>query len=201
MKGLFVAISGPSGVGKGTIINLLKERIKSLVFVLSLTTRAPRPGEKDGEQYHFVSREDFEAKMAAGEFLETAQVHDKDYYGVLKKPVEEALSDGKVVVREVDVQGIANLKKVIPPDQLMTIFIKPENLDFLRNHIEKRSELPPEEIQRRLESVEKEMAEAVHFNYQFTNYENRLESCYLDIEGVIFSRAEQMGISTDMKRA
>lgn len=202
MKGLFVAIAGPSGVGKGTIVDLLRKRVPGLQFVLSMTTREIRPGEQDGVQYHFVGKEEFEKRIAAGEFLEYAQVHQKDYYGILKAPVEEALRSGKVVVREVDVQGMESLLKIIPRDQLLTIFILPENMNVLRQRIEKRGVMPEEEMKRRMESEEKELAEAKRFDYRLTNYEGRVEACYLDVEGVIFSRAQQMGLPfLDMKRS
>lgn len=200
MKGLLVAISGPSGSGKGTIIDLLRERLKVLTFVLSVTTRAPRPGEKDGEVYNFVSKAEFEKKIENGEFLEYAQVHDKEYYGVLRKPVEEALERGEVVVREMDVQGIESVKKIIPAKNLLTIFLKPENLNVLRSRIMKRSDLPEEEIERRMESAKKEMLLAPKFNYQFINYDDRIEHCYFDVEGAIFSRVEALHLPIDMKR-
>ncbi len=201
MKGLLVTISGPSGSGKGTIINLLKERLKDLTFVLSVTTREPRPGEKDGEVYHFVSKEEFEKMIENKELLEYAQVHNKEYYGVLKKPVEDALGKGKVVVREVDVQGIDSIRKIIPRENLMTIFLKPESINILKTRILRRSELPEEEVDRRIESAKQELLLAPQFDYQFVNYEDRVESCYLDVEGVIYSRVEAMGLLVDMKRS
>lgn len=193
LNGVFVAISGPSGVGKGTIMNLLRERLKNAVFVLSHTTRRMRAGEEDGVQYHFVSKEEFERGIAAGEFLEYAQVHQKDYYGILKKPVETALNSGKLVLREVDVQGAENIRKTIPKEQLLTIFIKPPSMDLLREHIEKRGHLSEEEIARRMVSAEKEMQEAQLFDYRVVNPEGEIETCYREIEAIIQGRVEKAG--------
>jgi guanylate kinase len=194
LKGVFVAISGPSGVGKGTIMNLLRQRLKNAVFVLSHTTRQMRAGEADGVQYHFVSKEEFERGIAEGEFLEYAQVHQKDYYGILKKPVEEALNSGKLVLREVDVQGAENIRKTIPKEQLLTVFIKPPSMDLLREHIEKRGHLSEEEIERRMVSAEKEMLAAASFDYQVVNPEGEIETCYLEVESIIQGRMQKAGL-------
>jgi len=193
-KGLFVVISGPSGVGKGTIIDLLKQRVKNAVFVLSHTTRAKRPGEKDGEVYNFVSVDDFKRGIEQGEFLEWAQVHQQDYYGTMKEPIEKALATGKLVIREVDIQGAKSIKQLIPKEQLLMIFIQPESLNLLRSRIEHRGKLPEEEVQRRMHSAELEIAEAKHFDQRVTNYEGQIQRCYLDVEGLIKSNAEHRGI-------
>lgn len=186
-NGLLVLISGPSGVGKGTVVNMLRERQPELVFVPSLTTRAPRSGEIDGQQYHFVSHEEFERGIAEGQFLEYAQVHHREYYGVLKAPVLEALALGRVVVREVDVQGAAAITGVLPREQVRTIFIRPPELSMLLKHIEKRGHLPGEELQRRLDSAKREMLEADKFDFQVVNPEGQIEQCYNEVVRIIFA--------------
>lgn len=193
-KGLLVIISGPSGVGKGTIITMLKQRLIGAKFLLSETTRNIRPGEKDGETYHFVSEEDFKKGIDEGLFLEWAIVHEKDYYGVLKSSLDEHMTKGNLVIREVDVQGAESIRKMVPSDQLLTIFIKPENMSILRSRILNRGDLPEEELERRFESAEREMKEASKFNYQVINYENGIERCYMEVESLIKSRAEKQGI-------
>jgi guanylate kinase len=193
-NGLLVIVSGPSGVGKGTIIKLLRERLKGAKFLLSQTTREMRPGEKDGETYHFVSEKEFKKGIEEGLFLEWAQVHEEDYYGVLKSSLQGYLDSGELAIREVDVQGAESIRKVVPKDQLLTIFIKPENMSVLHTRIEHRGKLPADELKRRFESTEREMLEASKFDYQIINYENRIESCYMDVEDLIKSRAEHQGI-------
>ncbi|MFA6521596.1 MAG: guanylate kinase, partial [Candidatus Gracilibacteria bacterium] len=98
-KGKFFLILGPSGSGKGTVMNFLKKEFSQAVFPVSATTRTPRPREKNGEVYNFLTKEDFERKIAAGEFLEWAIVHHDNYYGTLKKPIMDALDAGKMVIR------------------------------------------------------------------------------------------------------
>lgn len=192
--GLFVLIIGPSGVGKGTIVNKLKERFKDAVFVKSMTTRAKRPGEKDGDQYYFVSKNEFEKGIAEGKFLEWALVHQKDYYGILVDPVKQFLGENRLVIREVDVQGFAQIIKRIPKKVLLTIFIQPESIEVLRNRIQHRGELPVEEMQRRMESVKHEMEMASQCDYRVTNYEGRLLQCFLDVEGIIKTKAASRGM-------
>lgn len=192
--GLFVAIAGPSGVGKGTVVDIFKEKFKEAVFVLSHTTRAKRDGEVDGDQYHFVSKEEFEKGITEGKFLEWAQVHQKDYYGVLREPVEKALKDGKIIIRELDVQGVRQAKQTIADGALLTVFIKPEDISNLRTHIEQRGEIPPEEMERRLASAQEELKQTGEYDYVVTNYEGRVLQCYLEIESIIKSKAKARGV-------
>ena len=144
MKGILFLISGPSGVGKGTVITALKRKYPQFVYPISQTTRAMRPGEKDGDVYHFIDQAEFKRGIEAGEFLEWAQVHQQNFYGTLKKPIFDALKAGKVIVREVDRQGFHSIAAVIPKENLETIFLKAESEQKLIERIFKRGELPKE---------------------------------------------------------
>lgn len=191
MKGLLFIISGPSGVGKGTVIRALKERYPQFVFPISHTTRAIRPGEKDGEVYHFITQEKFRSEIEKGNFLEWAQVHKKDYYGTLKKPIMDALEAGRVIIREVDVQGFHSIRKVVPAENLVTIFLKAESPEKLLERIAKRGKLPEEELQRRMESAQREMDDADLFDYQVWSLENRIPQCISDVEKVVFDHIKK----------
>jgi len=193
-KGLLVLISGPSGVGKGTIVDLVRERIQDVVFVLSETTREKRSDEKNGVQYNFVPEDVFKMNIEKGLFLEWAIVHGKEYYGVLKESVMKNLNANKLVLREVDIQGAETIRKLIPKDQLLTIFIAPENESVLLSRIANREKMSDEELARRMESMRKEMAEANKYNYKVVNYEGQIERCYLEVEGIIRSSAERRRI-------
>jgi len=184
-KGLLIIISGPSGVGKGTVIRAIKKGFPQFEYPISHTTREIRPGEKDGEVYHFISKEEFERGIEDGKFLEWAQVHQTNYYGTLKEPIMDALNDGKVVVREVDVQGAQSIQKVVEDENLVTIFIKAESEEKLLGRIAKRGELPKEEVERRMESAKKELALADEFEYQVWNYEGRVDECIKDVFEII----------------
>lgn len=194
-NGLLVIISGPSGVGKGTVITALKKDFPRFVFPLSHTTRAMRPGEEDGEVYHFISREDFEKGISAGEFLEVARVHQSNYYGTLKQPIVDALKAGKVVVREVDVQGFHSIKAVIPARNLVTIFLKAENMEKLMERIARRGRLPAEEVERRMESARRELADADQFDYQIWSLEGQVEKCVDEVEKIIKTDAGKAGLN------
>lgn len=193
-KGLLVLISGPSGVGKGTIIDLLKKRLTKAVFLLSETTRKPRPGEKDGEVYHFVSKEEFQKNIDQGLFLEWAIVHETDYYGLLNESVQKYLDSNRLILREIDIQGLQSIRKILSRDQLLTIFIAPESENVLLSRIEHRGSLPEEELQRRMESMKLEMAEARDYDYTVINYDHQVERCYMEVESIIRSAAESRGI-------
>jgi len=194
MKGILFIISGPSGVGKGTVIRALKEKYPRFVFPISHTTRAIRPGEKDGEVYHFIGEEKFKSEIDKGNFLEWAQVHKKDYYGTLKKPIIDSLEAGKIVVREVDVQGFHSIRKVMSKENLVTVFLKAESPEKLLERIAKRGKLPEEELQRRMESAQREMAAADLFDYQVWSLENEIPRCVGDVEKVILDCAEKAGL-------
>lgn len=194
LPGKIFIISGPSGVGKGTVISALKKAYPRFVFPISHTTREVRPGEKDGETYHFISVERFKEGIENGEFLEWAQVHKQNYYGTLKKPIMDALEAGKVVVREMDVQGFHSLKAVVPAANLVTIFIKAENKEHLLARIAKRGQLPEEELKRRMESMEKELAVAPEFDYQVWSIEDKVDNCVGEVEKIIKEETAKAGL-------
>ncbi len=185
LKGTLFIISGPSGVGKGTIIRELKKKFPDFIYPISHTTREMRPGEKEGEVYHFITKSAFEEAIEHGEFLEWAKIHQSNYYGTLKEPIIAALEQGKNVIREVDVQGFHSIKKVIPPSHLVTIFITAESAEELIKRITKRGSLPQDEIDRRMESAKKELSEAYLFDYKVSNKENNIEECLQEIVKII----------------
>lgn len=197
LKGLLIIISGPSGVGKGTIIRHLKEMYPTFEYPISHTTRDMRPGEKDGEVYHFITKEAFEEGIERGDFLEYAQVHETNYYGTLKKPIMDSLKAGKVVVREVDVQGAQSMKKVVPAENLVTIFLKAENTEDLLSRIAQRGQLPPDELERRMKSAEREMDVADEFQYEVWSRQNQIPRCIADVDEIIRKEMEKAGISPE----
>ncbi len=194
LTGKLVLISGPSGVGKGTVISALKSAYPKFIYPVSETTRKMRPGEKDGEVYHFISKDDFEREIKAENFLEWACVHKNNYYGTLKKPILEALAAGLVVVREVDMQGFLSIKKMIPAQNLVSIFLEAESLDELQKRITHRSPLSDEEMARRMESASKELAVAPMYDYRVKSLENRVMECVSEVEGIILNEAKQAGL-------
>lgn len=194
MNGKLFLISGPSGVGKGTVIGLLKAKYPQFVYPISHTTRAMRESEKEGDVYHFIGEEEFQKGIADGDFLEWAQVHQSHYYGTLKRPIIEALETGKVVVREVDVQGFHSIRKVVSAQNLVTIFIKAESMQKLLDRIAKRGKLPEEEIRRRMESAQKELSYAHLFDYQVWSLEGKVNDCALEVEKIILGEMKKAGL-------
>ena len=134
-KARLIVVSGPSGVGKGTLLKrVLAESGLPLVLSVSATTRLPRPGEVDGVHYRFLKAEDFETKRKNGEFLECFEVFGKDcWYGTLRQDVDEALRNGKRVVLEIDVKGARAVKEHFP--DAVTIFVEPKNVDVLKERL------------------------------------------------------------------
>ena len=121
-------VSGPAGVGKGTLVARMREVFPHVGLPVSATTRQPRPGEIDGVAYHFLTDEEFDERVARGEFLEWAQVHDHRY-GTLKSEIETCLERGQSVILEIDVQGGNNVRRVFP--DVVCIFIEPPSWDVL----------------------------------------------------------------------
>jgi len=184
-KGKLFLIMGPSGVGKGTVIKALKEKYQEFVFPTSITTRDIRPGEKPGDVYNFITKKKFEEKIKAGDLLEYAIVHNDDYYGTLKSEILEPLEKGKAVIREVDMQGVISIKKLIAKENLVTIFISAPNYETLVKRIQGRSELPQEEIKRRMESAKKEFNYAHNCNYVVPSLDHQIPKCVQEVVNII----------------
>ncbi len=187
LKGKLFLLIGPSGVGKGTIIKNLKKQHKNWVFPVSVTTRKKRPGEKEGKTYYFYSKEKFEKQKKEGAFLEWACVHGKNYYGLLKKTVFDALKKGKVVFREIDIQGFESVREIVPKENLVSIFLLPPSLELLEKRIRERSPLTDEEVANRLKSAKKEISLAKECTYQVQTVNLEIEKGVKDIENIVFS--------------
>ena len=184
--GKLVLILGPSGSGKGTVLGFLKERHPEFVFPISCTTRPKRPNEVEGEVYDFVSHEEFKEKIEAGDFLEYAYVHDRDYYGTLKGPIMNALAAGKVVIREVDVQGVRSIRDLLPSDQVVTIFLSAD-WEKLKERILNRAPMSDEELKDRQESFMKEMAWQEECDYVIESVEGQIQEVCEEVESTILN--------------
>lgn len=165
-KGMLLVISGPSGTGKGTIIEALMKADRSLVFSVSATTRAPREGEVDGKHYHFMTVERYHELVAQDAFVEHAQVHG-NLYGTLKSEVEQRQARGENVVLDIDVQGALNV--IRSGMDCVSIFILPPSMKVLRQRLTDRGTETPEEIERRLHNAVWELSQKDHYEYKVIN--------------------------------
>ncbi len=165
-KGILVVISGPSGVGKGTVLKLLRERNDNIVYSVSVTTRAKRLGETDGKDYYFKDFDQFKNMMHNNEFLETAEVYG-DYYGTPKKQVLDMLDAGKDVILEIDTVGAVNVKKQY--SEALLIFILPPSIDELYNRLVGRGTESQEQLSLRLNSADAELKSIKNYGYVVKN--------------------------------
>ena len=164
--GLLFVVTAPSGAGKSSLINALLKDDASLRLSVSYTTRAPRPGEVNGREYHFVDEPTFLAMRERGEFLESAQVHG-NHYGTSKKVIHEALARGEDLVLEIDWQGARQVRALYP--RCVGIFIVPPSLEELELRLRKRGQDAEAIIQRRLENAREELAHRDEFKYAIIN--------------------------------
>lgn len=162
---LFV-VSGPSGVGKDTLLDLVLKERPDLRPTVSATTRPPRPGEKDGVSYHFMSNEEFDRLVGEGAFLEWA-TYGKNRYGTLNSELAARFAAGSSVVLEIEVQGAMNVRRTRPDAVL--IFIEPPSLEELRRRLEGRNTESPEDLERRLSRAEEELAFANRYDERIIN--------------------------------
>ena len=168
-RGKVVIISGPSGVGKGTLVKkLLNESSFPLVLSVSATTRTPRPGEVNGREYWFISRDEFLEKRANGEFLESFEVYKGGaLYGTLRETVETQVRQGKWVLLEIDVKGALSVMKELPDS--LSIFILPPSLEALRERLLNRGTENGEDLAKRLEQAEKEISYNKYYKERIVN--------------------------------
>ena len=165
MARVFV-ITGPSGVGKGTLIRGLRERLPKLELSVSATTRAPRPGEKDGVDYHFLSREEFDHRVVEGDFVEHADYAGRSY-GTLRSELEGRVRSGVPVVLEIEVQGARQVRQAMP--EAVQVFIAPPTLAALRTRLVGRGTDDAEEVARRLSVAEEELTAQPEFAHVVVN--------------------------------
>lgn len=166
MKGKLFAVSGPSGVGKNTVLNRVVQQRERVQYSVSATSRAMRPGEIEGKSYYFVSREEFERMIAAGELLEHAE-YVGNYYGTPLAPIRAALEQGVDVVMDVDVVGALNIKKRLP--EAVLVFLTAQSLAEIRRRLEKRGDVSPEAMKKRLERAKWEYKQAYQYDYLVVN--------------------------------
>lgn len=177
-------ISGPSGVGKDTLIQELRQVFPDFHFAVTATTRERRPGEIDGVHYYFMSREEFLARRDAGEFLESAEVYGKGHwYGVPKERVRAALRSGRHVVIKVDVQGAASIRELAP--RCVLIFVAPPSLEALTERLMRRKSDDPVVLMQRLRTVNRELAAAWAFDYVVFNETDRQDHATQAISAII----------------
>lgn len=162
-------ISGPTAVGKGTVVRYLLEHFPNLHLSVSATTRAPRPSEVDGVDYYFLTSEEFDVLVETGQMLEYAVVHGSNRYGTPRTPVQKALDEGKIVLLEIDIQGARQVKAAMPEARL--VFIAPPSWDELVNRLHGRGTETPAEQERRLETAREELAAQSEFDHVVINDE------------------------------
>ena len=178
-KGAFIVISGPSGVGKNTIADILIDKGYG-IYSVSVTTRGIREGEKEGRDYFFVSKEEFDKNIEEGNFLEYAQYGD-NYYGTLKSYVFDNIDNGTNVIAVVDIQGGVNIENIFP--EAVLIFIMPPSFDELEKRLRGRGTDSEEAILKRLDIAKKEMEFSSHYDYVVIN--NTVDECINDIVDII----------------
>ena len=170
-------ISAPSGSGKSTLVGRLFQEVPRLSFSVSYTTRAPRGNEQDGKDYHFISRAEFESRLALGEFLEHARVFD-NYYGTHRSILDQARSQGSDLVLDIDVQGAAQLRDALP--DAVTIFVLAPSRGVLEQRLRARSEDPDSVIQRRLQEAAAEIRNYDRYDYVVINDDLDRSACTLN---------------------
>lgn len=188
-KSKVFVITGPSGVGKGTLIKKLRERLPALELSTSVTTRQPREGEVHGDHYHFLTTEDFNRKVAASEFLEHA-AYSGNHYGTLLSEVEDRIQNGHPVVLEIEIQGAEQIRRTMP--EAVQLFITPPEpaLETLLSRLSGRGTDSPEAISARMEVAERELGARHEFHHQVIN--DDLERAADELEAIVHAKLSEL---------
>ena len=194
-KGLLFVISGPSGTGKGTVMKHLLET-GEYFYSVSATTRSPRPEDKEGVTYYFVTRAQFEEKIAAGEMLEYAE-YSGNYYGTPKFAVEKALSEGKNVILEIETKGALQIREKMP--EAVLIFILPPDIGTLRARLEGRGTESADVIETRMAQVKREVALLPSYDYAIVNENGKAAEAAEEI--MLIARTERLRASRNAELA
>ncbi len=184
-KGILLVLSGPSGAGKGTVCHEVRKRLENMKYSISATTRKPRVIEREGREYFFLTKEDFEQKIKEGKFLEYAMVYD-NYYGTPKDYVDEILENGYDCILEIDPQGAMQIKERM--DDAVFIFIAPPSMEELKKRLTFRGTEKPEEIAKRLGNAQKEFKNLPNYDYVIVN--DKIEKAVQEVEAII--KAEKL---------
>lgn len=182
--GHLILLMAPSGSGKSLLLNHVKSTLPEVKMAISCTTRAMRPGEKEGVVYYFLNREQFEEKIKAGEFLEWAE-YSGNLYGTLKSEIITPIQNGEVVLREVEIQGVRSIIDLIPRQNLTIVYIEAGDWETLKNRITKRAPISDEELNLRYERYLAETAAKDVADVVVENNEGRLEEAKSEIVNII----------------
>ena len=193
--GFLLVLSGPSGSGKGTVSEALMKNNDDMIFSTSVTTRTPRPGEVNGENYFFATREEFEEMVEKGELLEYAFVHT-NYYGTPKKFVFDEIEKGEIVLLEIDVQGALQIKEKYK--EAVFIFLIPPTMDELKSRLVKRDTETEDEIETRYRNAFKELDFVGEYDYFVIN--DVLENAVSSIENIIAAEKLRVKRHKDIKK-
>lgn len=194
-KGVLIVLSGPSGVGKGTVCKELLARNPQVKLSVSATTRAPRPGEVEGVSYFYKTKEEFERMIEAGEFLEYMDVFGMNYYGTPRAYVEEQIALGNDILLEIDVKGAMNVKKIAP--EAVLVFIVPPSMETLKARLVGRGTETEEAIARRTAEATAEMQLLPRYDYMVVN--DVLTDAVNEVETIL--AAERLRVSRCMDLA
>lgn len=188
-RGIVFIVSGPSGAGKSTLVAALLARHEDLTLSISYTTRTPRPGERQGREYEFVPRADFEARRDRGEFAEWAEVHDA-FYGTSRAPLDEAVGLGLDMLLDIDVQGARQLKAVYGEAAVAVMVLPPSWPELERRLTERRTETP-EKITRRLARARQEAAAVDAYDYWIVNDER--DAAIATLDAIVLAERARVG--------
>ena len=181
---LILLVSVPGG-GKGTLLEYLRETHTDLSYAVSCTSRPPRPGEVDGENYYFLTPEEFQKRIEADEFLEWIQQDGGRYYGTLKSEILDRLQKGEIVVREVEVRGVRAIRELLPADAVKVVFVTTDAWESVRDRMIKRAPISEEELAHRKQRYESEIGFAAEADYVIENRDGELDAAKARLEAIL----------------